>query len=139
MFNPIEASDSIKKSYIDYITTTLHITHPHYSKLFRDALNVDGAVAKGPYLDVSGSFKNGRSLHELVNDGLISNLFLNMEAVPEKEKEIKIMRPLYTHQEEALLLADKGNNNERIVIQQTIKWSCSAWEIIFLLCAKRRI
>ena len=110
MFNPIEASNSIKQSYIDYISTTLHISDEHYRKLFREELCRNGVIAKGPYLDFSGSFECGRSLEDLVNCGLVSKLFLDLENVPEKKKELKIQRPLYTHQEQALLKANSGHN-----------------------------
>jgi ATP-dependent helicase YprA (DUF1998 family) len=110
MFNPIEASHGIKQSFVDYISTTFHIADPHYQNLFREALCSSGEIAKGPYLDVSGSFCSASSINELIEKSKASPLFKELEPALEKDKEIKLERPLYSHQEEALLRADKGEN-----------------------------
>ena len=110
MFNPIEASQRIKDTFVDYVSTTLKIADPKIQQSFRDALVSAGTIAKGPYLDASGSFKNGMSLANLVNEGLLSDLFLSLEQVDEKDKELKMERPLYLHQEKALRDALKGEN-----------------------------
>lgn len=109
-FDPIEASKNLKSGFIDYITTTFHITDPVYGSALRTELSKDGFLAKGPYLDMNGSYKAGRSLRELMDLGLVSRRFETLEPVGEKERELKIERPLYLHQEKALLKADAGNN-----------------------------
>ena len=109
-FDPIEASRNLKAGFIDYITTTFPITDPFYRKAFRDALNQEGFLTRGPFLDMSGSYKAGRALNELMQLGLASQGFANLEPVPEKERELKLERPLYLHQERALLKADAGKN-----------------------------
>ena len=98
-FDPIEASRNLKAGFIDYITTTFPITDPFYRKAFRDALNQEGFLTRGPFLDMSGSYKAGRALNELMQLGLASQGFANLEPVPEKERELKLERPLYLHQE----------------------------------------
>jgi len=110
MFNPIEASNNIKQSFVDYISTSFSIADPHYQQLFREALMKDEVISKGPFLDIGGSFKSGKSLQELAASGHASSLFQTLEDVPEKEKEIKWERPLYSHQEEALLRSKNGGN-----------------------------
>lgn len=109
-FDPIEASKNLKSGFIDYITTTFHITDPIYKTALRTELSRDGFLTKGPYLDMNGSYKAGRSLRELMAQGLVSRRFETLEPVEEKERELKIERPLYLHQEKALLKADAGNN-----------------------------
>lgn len=109
-FDPIEASQNLKEGFIDYITTTFHITDPVYRAALRTELSKPGFLTKGPYLDMNGSYKAGRSLRELIDAGLVSARFSALEPVSEKEKELKIDRPLYLHQEKALLKADAGNN-----------------------------
>lgn len=109
-FDPIEASKNLKSGFIDYITTTFHITDPIYKAALRTELSRDGFLTKGPYLDMNGSYKAGRSLRELMDQGLVSRRFETLEPVEEKERELKIERPLYLHQEKALLKADAGNN-----------------------------
>lgn len=56
MFGPIKASLEIKASYIDYITTTFDLADPDYAKALRSELQREGMVAKGPYLDIGGSY-----------------------------------------------------------------------------------
>jgi len=110
MFNPIEASNNIKRSFVDYISTTFSIADQQYKCLFREELLKENTISKGPFLDIGGSFKSGKSLHELARNGQVSKLFCTLEDVPEKEKEIKWERPLYSHQEDALLCSKNGGN-----------------------------
>lgn len=110
MFQPIEASDSIKESFIDYITTTFSFADSEYAEKLRAALSQDGAVVKGPYLDVTGSYKTAETLRQLTADGTASPLFTELETVTEKERELKLDRPLYTHQIQALRKANAGKN-----------------------------
>ena len=110
MFNPIIASENIKKSFIDYITTIFTFENAYYRKQFHNALSKPGAITKGAYLDLSSSFESGESLEQLAEDGVVSKLFPLLEKASEPEKEIKIKRSLYLHQEEALFKANLGEN-----------------------------
>ena len=67
-------------------------------------------AAKGPYLDIGGSYETGHTLRELVQNGKASPLFAELEPVPEKERELKLDRPLYLHQEKSLEKASKGQS-----------------------------
>ena len=64
MFDPIKASKDIKKSYIDYITTTFDMADPQYKQEFLEELKKEGMIAKGPFLDIGGSFEVGHTLQE---------------------------------------------------------------------------
>ena len=110
MFDPIKASKDIKKSYIDYITTTFDMADPQYKQEFLEELKKEGMIAKGPFLDIGGSFEVGHTLQELIEDGCASPLFEKLEPVPEKDRELKLRRPLYLHQESSLLKASAGEN-----------------------------
>lgn len=110
MFNPILASQEIKQSFIDYISTTFSFSNQKYQTSLRNALKGQGVIAKGPYLEISGSYESGRNIEELIEDGFASPLFKSLESVPEEKKEIKLLRPLYTHQEESIIKAKKGHN-----------------------------
>ena len=110
MFDPIKASREIKASYIDYITTTFDLADPDYAQALRSELQREGMVAKGPYLDIGGSYEAGAALSQLMAEGKTSALFRTLEPVPEKERELKLDRPLYSHQERALTLASSGEN-----------------------------
>ena len=110
MFDPVKASEEIKQSYIDYVTTTFDLADKEYADLFRKELEREGMAAKGPYLDIGGSYETGKTLHELMEEGIASRLFEELEPVPEKERELKLDRPLYLHQEKAFRKANAGKN-----------------------------
>lgn len=110
MFDPIKASKEIKDSYIDYITTTFDMADTDYAREFRKELQADGMVASGPFLDIGGSYETGHTLRELIQAQKASVLFESLEPVAEKERELKLDRPLYQHQEAAMLKAGKGEN-----------------------------
>lgn len=111
MFDPIQASNNIKDEFISYISTSFHLADPDYAKQFTEALGVDNAISKGPYLDISDSFEQGKSITELIDEEEISPLFSELEpGVPEKDKEIKLVRGLYKHQEKAVRKINAGKN-----------------------------
>lgn len=110
MFDPIKASKDIKESYIDYITTTFDMADSQYKKEFLEELRKEGMIAKGPFLDIGGSFEVGHTLQELINNGSASPLFEKLEPVAEKDRELKLNRPLYRHQETSLIRASAGEN-----------------------------
>lgn len=94
MFDPIKASKEIKDSYIDYITTTFDMADTDYEREFRKELQTDGMVASGPFLDIGGSYETGHTLRELIQAQKASVLFERLEPVAEKERELKLDRPL---------------------------------------------
>lgn len=110
MFDPIKASKEIKDSYIDYITTTFDMADTDYEREFRRELQRDGMVARGPFLDIGGSYETGHTLRELIEEQKVSRIFQYLEPIAEKDRELKLDRPLYLHQESALLKAAAGEN-----------------------------
>ena len=114
MFNPIIASEHIKEEYIGYISTLFHISDQEYEKQFIAELQKNGAITKGPYLDITDSFQSGQSLDQLINEGEASSLFRSLEGnIPDGEKELQIFRNLYLHQERALR---KVNQNRNLIV-----------------------
>ena len=111
MFSPITASENIKEVFAGYISTLFHLSDRDYAAQFAAALRKEGAVSKGPYLDISDSYKTGKSLAQLIEEEEASALFRDLEgSLPDGEKEIQINRGLYLHQEQALLKANRGRN-----------------------------
>ena len=102
MLNPIETATNIEKSFRDYIQSTFSIADSEYTKAFQFALKETGQVSKGPYLELSSSFETGATMRELVDHGKACEMFTSLEDCSEQEKEIKLDRPLYLHQQEAL-------------------------------------
>ncbi len=114
MFDPIAASENIKDEFTSYISTSFHLADHDYALQFLAALDKEGAVAKGPYLDISDSFETGLSMNKLIEEGQVSRLFSDLEpGLSDGEKEIKLERKLYKHQEKAIR---KINENRNIVV-----------------------
>lgn len=114
MFDPIVASQNIKEEFAGYITTTFHMADKEYLRQFKEALEEEGAITKGPYLSINDSFKIGKSLAQLIDRGEVSALFKKLEGnKPDKEKEIQLNRALYLHQEQAVRTI---NNNKNMVV-----------------------
>ena len=111
MFDPIQASNNIRDEFISYISTSFHLADREYARQFLDALGKENAVSKGPYLDISDSFKSGKSITTLIDEDQMSPLFRELEpGVPEGDKEIKLVRGLYSHQEKAVRKINAGKN-----------------------------
>ena len=111
MFSPIEASQNIKDEFSGYISTSFHLADKDYAKQFTQALSEEGAIAKGPYLDIGDSFKSGESIEDLIGRGDASPLFRELEGnIPDGDKEIKIYRKLYLHQQKAIEKTNAGKN-----------------------------
>lgn len=101
-FSPVEASKVISEKYFRYLSTVFNIGEP-YNKQFHQLINNSSSLAKGPYLDVTDTFKSGKNLTELIEEGLISRSFSKIN--------MNMTRPLYLHQELALrkIVCEKRN------------------------------
>ncbi len=98
--NPIIASENIVKKYLRYITTTFYIDDPDYMKQFIQQVNNASVFSKGPYLELSDSFITTKSIHNLIDDGLLSEEFKILYS--DKSDVSLLNRPLYKHQELAI-------------------------------------
>ena len=101
-FSPVKASKIITDKYLRYLRTIFSIDSAEYGRQFTSELKGEGNFAKGPYLDVTDSFEKGKSIEELIEEGVLSAGFRKI-AMPRE-------RPLYRHQEIALRKALSGRN-----------------------------
>lgn len=106
--NPIKASDNIVKKYLRYIETTFYIDDKEYMKQFRKYLEDANYFAKGPYLDFSDSFEFGKSIKNLIDEGILSKEFVKLYKGENKEKILN--RNLYKHQELSIHKVKEGRN-----------------------------
>lgn len=102
-FNIIDASKRIANKYKRYLKTMFDIKDPDYKAIFEQRLQETKSFENGPYLDVTNSFEKGRSIPQLIQDGIISSDFQYL-------KRLYNIPNLHKHQEEALLKAIKGEN-----------------------------
>ena len=112
MFNPAKASQNIKDEFIDYICTLHAFTDERYQKQLREQL--EQVISAGPYVDIKDILKTGASLKDLIDEGVISSLFAEVEknkpASKLYKRKLPLTRPLYVHQEQALRKAIEGRN-----------------------------
>lgn len=108
MFNPAKAADEIKKEYIGYINTTFHFRNQNLQKKLLGEL--DMTVSNGPYVEIKDSFKSGKSILELIDNGILSPLFTDLEKNKKYPPKLPVSRPLYLHQEKAVEKIVSGKN-----------------------------
>lgn len=112
MFDPVKASKNIKEEFKSYISTSFSFSDANLRKQFNDQL--EDLIAKGPYLETNDVFVTGKSIRELINEGVISPLFEDLEKNKQKGIDGKIILPidrtLYSHQERAIRTIVNGNN-----------------------------
>lgn len=108
MFNPARAADEIKKEYIGYIGTTFHFRDKVLQKNLEKSL--ESFVSNGPFVEIKDSFKTGLSMRQLIDNGVLSPLFEELEKEKKYPPRLPIDRPLYKHQEQAISKIVSGRN-----------------------------
>lgn len=112
MFNPAKASNNIKNEFIDYIATSYSFCDETLQKQFVEELKNN--ISRGPLLEIKDVFKTGHSISELIDQGTLSPLFLNIESGKPNNKlykrKLPVDRKLYLHQEQAINSIVSGNN-----------------------------
>ena len=108
MFNPAKAAEEIKRGYIDYINTTFHFRNQKLQKELLKELNK--TVSQGPFIELKDSYKTGKTIQELINEGVLSPFFLDLEKNEKYPPKLPVNRPLYLHQERAIRKIIAGNN-----------------------------
>lgn len=108
MFNPAKAATEIKKEYIGYISTTFHFRNQNLQKKLVEEL--EKTVSNGPFIEIKDSFKSGKSIEQLIDDGKLSPLFKDLEKNKKYPQKLPISRPLYLHQEKAIEKIVAGKN-----------------------------
>jgi len=103
--DPIKTTKSITGRYRAYLSTSFRLKHPYLQTRFMKELQPEKFV-KGPILESTPPFETGKSLEELVGEGLLSDQFKNL-----KSEELPLNRPLYKHQESAIRQLVEANRN----------------------------
>lgn len=101
-FSPVIASKNIADKYFRYLKTSFKINEP-YQKEFEKLIEKRDSLVSGPYLDVTDAFEKGKSLKDLIDEGLLPEYFSRIN--------INQTRTLYRHQEKALRKVAESNRN----------------------------
>ena len=102
--NTLKLCDFITERYQRYLETTFYLKDPILRKSFRDCLT-SGYLKKGPYLEATKTFSQGKKTGELFKELIIKPIdkgFLNA---------LLSERPLYFHQEEAINRVFRDDEN----------------------------
>ena len=103
--NALEVSESIKKTYINYLTTTFEFENEYLTEQFKSKLQEEDFVVKGPILDITPTFDKGKSIMELIKENILSSEFTKLD--------FHLNRKLYKHQEKAIR---KIKNRRNIIV-----------------------
>ncbi len=103
--NPLSASRHIHETYARYLQTLYPISDPELREQFKHLVFDREQLVKGPYLEATPPYKAGRSINDLMAEGVLSPMFSQLEG-----EHLPLARPLYKHQEEAIRKIVKGRN-----------------------------
>ncbi|MFG3685434.1 DEAD/DEAH box helicase [Micromonospora sp. NPDC047740] len=104
--DPIATTRAMVDAYQRYLHTLIE---PRDTKLARAldaaiAAAIQDGVTKGPILEATPPYAQGRSLRELIGEGVLHSEFATLAG------GLPLERPLYVHQEQALRRAAQGRN-----------------------------
>ena len=109
MFNPVKASKNIKDEFVSYVKTSFNFADKDLRNQFEEQLK--GIISQGPYLELNSVFKSGKNMADLIDDGILSPLFRELEKGKGSKKHLlPLERSLYLHQEKAIRSIIQGNN-----------------------------
>ena len=104
--HPILTTNHLQEAYIRYLKTIKPFQDERLRQEFAQALEEDNLLLKGPYIEITPPFATGKSICELVNEGVLSPLF---ERLCHKDG-LQWERPLYKHQEASIRKMIAGRN-----------------------------
>lgn len=92
--NPVEKSRFIVEKYKEYISSSFKFGNDKLQELFEKELD-KATLFKGPYVALDMPFKRGKCIDDLIEEGVVSELFHELD-------DIDYKRSLYLHQERAI-------------------------------------
>lgn len=103
--HPILTTKKIRESYINYLKTIKPFQDEELRKEFAQAIEERDMLVKGPLVQIALPYKKDKTIHELVDEGVLSGSFARLcsEALPYD-------RQLYAHQVNAIRKAVKRQN-----------------------------
>lgn len=104
--HPIRTTEQIRDSYLRYLKTIYPFQNQDLRAAFFDALSEPNRLVKGPLLESALPFQRSRSIADLVDDGVLHPGFSRLCSGDWLWK-----RPLYLHQDQAIIRAVQQNRN----------------------------
>jgi len=103
--HPLETTEKIRTTYINYLKTIKPFQDEELRKEFAQAIEAQDMLVKGPLLQIALPYRKDKSIHDLVNEGVLSPRFAQLYS-----DALLYDRPLYAHQVNAVRKAIKGRN-----------------------------
>jgi ATP-dependent helicase YprA (DUF1998 family) len=107
--NPLKSSHEITETYSRYLQSLIHPRQESVAKAISSAITNsikdENGIVKGPYLEATPPYTTGKTIRELVAEGLLSSEFLKLGS-----NAFPLDRPTYTHQEQAFRKLAEGRN-----------------------------
>ena len=104
--HPTQTTKHLHDVYVHYLKTIKPFQDDRLRMEFAHALKEENLLLKGPFIEITPPFKPGKSLRELVEEGLLSRQF---EKLCHKTG-LPWERQLYKHQESAIRKMATGRN-----------------------------
>ncbi|MBO5536717.1 MAG: DEAD/DEAH box helicase, partial [Clostridia bacterium] len=101
-FSPIAGAEQIEAKYLRYLMTLFSINDPVYQEQFEEQIRNRKTFSNGPYLEAHDNYLPGKTIRQLVQEKVLPEFFLKFG--------FYLDRPLYKHQEMAILKALIGDN-----------------------------
>lgn len=102
MLNPITYTENVISDFLRYQVTTYPFADAHLYEQMRSLLNLEhtrrSPLLKGPYITLSKSFRQGASIQQLVQEGVLHPHMVNIVTHPN----------LFGHQEKAVRAVTSG-------------------------------
>lgn len=103
--HPLNTTEKIRTSYLNYLKTIKPFQDEALREEFAKAIEEKDMLVKGPLLQIALPYQKGKSIHQLVDEGLLSPSFQQL-CSPALDYD----RPLYNHQIKAIRKAVNGRN-----------------------------
>lgn len=95
--NPVLTSQKVFERYVSYITTTFMLKDKTLNQQIDSALNEKSRFSKGPIIEATPPFETGKSLRQLMDEGVLTNAFADLQST-----SLPVDRSLYLHQEQTI-------------------------------------
>ncbi|MDY0152196.1 MAG: DEAD/DEAH box helicase, partial [Candidatus Cloacimonas sp.] len=103
--HPLETTEKIRATYINYLKTIKPFQDEKLREEFAQAIEAQDMLVKGPLLQIALPYLKDKSIHDLVDEGILSPRFEKLCS-----DALQYERPLYAHQVNAIRKALKGRN-----------------------------
>jgi len=108
--DPLLVSQRIREDYERYVETAFPMKNESLRHQFREMLRRRDFLVRGPYLEATPPFENGRSIRELAEAGVFCRSMADLDGPGFPGHGYPIDRSLYRHQEQAITKIRIGRN-----------------------------